>query len=261
MGTTTVLERPLDLIHHEDFSVKPGEQGPQRGEHRVVWWDPKLLRLGVESNFGLRQEEVLADASPESVERYQAWKAARAGMIERGQRPQFQVFTPSESAAGPEDFECEITVEGTERQPGRPGGARFGSLVHGILRDIALDAGPADAHALAHLQGRLLGAPPGEVEAAAEAVVAALRHPLLGRALASERVQRELPVTFPWAGQVLEGIIDLAFLEKGEWTIVDFKTDDDFRARRSHYEKQIAWYALAVARIRKAPVRACLFQV
>ncbi len=65
----------------------------------------------------------------------------------------------------------------------------------------------------------------------ASAIEAALAHPLMARARAAARIHREYPVTLPLeqAGAILEGVIDLAFIENGAWVIVDFK--DRWRCR------------------------------
>ena len=53
-------------------------------------------------------------------------------------------------------------------------------------------------------------------------------------------------------------MIDLAFEAEGRWHIVDFKTDADIAANRAHYERQLHWYSLALARLNNAPVQAHL---
>src|SRR5262249_25144824 len=72
------------------------------------------------------------------------------------------------------------------------------------------------------------------------AVFAALQHTMLARARQSNRVHRELPITLrTQAGQIFEGIIDLAFVESSRWMIVDFKTDVEKRDRQSRYRRQV----------------------
>ena len=49
---------------------------------------------------------------------------------------------------------------------------------------------------------------------------------MLERARAAERCHRELPVHLRLEdGRLLEGVIDLAFLEQDRWVVVDFKSD------------------------------------
>ncbi len=58
---------------------------------------------------------------------------------------------------------------------------------------------------------------------------------------------------------VLEGVVDLAFREKGGWVIADYKTDvgtdPDFPARLEAYRRQVDLYAEAWARLTGEPVK------
>jgi ATP-dependent exoDNAse (exonuclease V) beta subunit len=257
-GEASVLSRPDDFVGQPEFSVKPGLHRAQAGGHGVVWWDPGALRLNVGGNFGLRQEDILADAGPDDgLDRYHAWQRAREEAIERGEHPQFELLLPSEATgAPPAGFEGAIEIDESLARPGRPSGTRFGTLVHLVLRDIELTGGGAGAEALARMHGRVLGASPEEVEAAAEAARAAVAHPLIVRAAHAERCHRELPVMLRLEqNRLLEGVIDLAFLESGAWCIVDFKSDADLKAKRLHYRNQLQWYAAALAKITGQAVR------
>jgi ATP-dependent helicase/nuclease subunit A len=59
--------------------------------------------------------------------------------------------------------------------------------------------------------------------------------------------------------QVLEGVIDLAFLEEDGWVIADYKTDvgtdPDFARRRDGYRRQVDLYAEAWTRLTGATVK------
>jgi ATP-dependent helicase/nuclease subunit A len=59
--------------------------------------------------------------------------------------------------------------------------------------------------------------------------------------------------------QVLEGVIDLAFLEKDGWVIADYKTDigtdPDFPRRRAGYRRQVDMYAEAWTRLTGSTVK------
>ena len=61
------------------------------------------------------------------------------------------------------------------------------------------------------------------------------------------------------AHQVLEGVIDLAFLEADGWVIADYKTDlgtdPDFGTRLDAYRRQVDLYAEAWARLTGEPVK------
>lgn len=257
-GDASVVDRPF--FTRDEPSVKPGLHSPEQGPHTVVWWDPRTLKLNAPANLGLRQQEILM-ADSEGVEspsmvRYRAWHDNREQIISSAQTKQFDIFTATEASERPKDFTTAVAVEFVDRRPDRPAGARFGTLVHTMLRDASLDANEEALKALATLHGRLLGATPEEMEHAALAVAAALPHPLLAKARESERMNRELPILLPIEGnRVLEGVIDLAFYADGCWHIVDFKTDADVAPNRARYERQLQWYGLALSRLNQAPVK------
>jgi ATP-dependent exoDNAse (exonuclease V) beta subunit len=57
---------------------------------------------------------------------------------------------------------------------------------------------------------------------------------------------------------IMEGVIDLAFVENDEWVVVDFKTDADISGHRAQYERQLQWYAYALSRLTGLRIRASL---
>jgi ATP-dependent helicase/nuclease subunit A len=263
-GDASVADRPF--FSSDEPSVKPGLHVPRQGTHEVVWWDPRALKLAAPPSLGLRQQEILAadgegKESPSLIV-YRRWLEERDSVSRTGQAKQFDVFTATEAPESPVDFRGEVTVELIAKSVGRPTGPRFGTLVHTILRDAPLDGDPTTLAALAQVHGRLLGATGEEVEAAIDAVAAALVHPLLAQARRSQRLHRELPIMLKLdANRVLEGVIDLAFEAEGRWHIVDFKTDADVSANRIHYERQLHWYSLALSRLNNATVRAHLLSI
>ncbi len=240
-GDLTLLNGPVG-----QECVKPGLHRPRRGEHEVVWWDPKALRLEVDAKLGLSDYDMLAAPASESLAAHEAWKQRRAAAIARGAAPSFAIFNPSETAAPPPGFESAVQFETTLRAAGRPFGPRFGTLTHAILRDSELRAERVEA--LAAMHGRSAGATRDEISAAAEAAKAALAHPLIARARAAERILIETPLMARIDGRALDGTMDLAFLENGVWHIIDFKTDAHIETRRKHYETQLGWYAVALSR-------------
>jgi ATP-dependent helicase/nuclease subunit A len=148
----------------------------------------------------------------------------------------------------------------------RPGGARFGKLVHSILASTPLDADRSTIEALAAVHGRILSAPDDEVDAATETVKNLLTHALLGRARAAESrgdCRRETPVTCTLAdGTLIEGIVDLAFEEQDGWTVVDYKTDRELAAiGEDRYRRQVALYASAIAQATGRPASGVLIRV
>jgi tetratricopeptide (TPR) repeat protein len=121
----------------------------------------------------------------------------------------------------------------------RPGGRRFGALVHSMLASIDLDAGAEAVQgsaASAAVHGRMFAATQEEIQAAITTVAAALQHPIMRRASVSVgkgNIRREAPVLLTLEdGSIAEGLLDLAFREQTSdfdgWTVVDFKTDQEF---------------------------------
>jgi ATP-dependent helicase/nuclease subunit A len=259
-GDRTVLERPSEYFGQPEDSVRPGRHKPQAGDHQVVWWDPLGLRLDVAQGVGLRHEDILAPEpalrAAEGIASYRLWQQNRQQTIETGQSPAFRIVTPTDGIEEPPELRP-IRVESAATGAERPGGRRFGILVHAILRDldIAGDIG-GDAHglsgqivALARVHARLLHAPVDEADAAAAAVELAWAHPLLVRARAARHCHRELPIYLRLDdGRLLEGVIDLAFIEQDRWVVVDFKSDSPHTSR---YQRQLQWYLFALSKLTK----------
>jgi ATP-dependent exoDNAse (exonuclease V) beta subunit len=228
-----------------------------------VWWSPSALKLDADPPFGLRREDLSTKDAGESVVRegrtaYDAWSLERATAITDGSSPSLQIRTVTEFAHGGE-WPAGITelppVEVIElpRAGERPGGRRFGTLVHAVLATAPLDADPTMLRALASLEGRILGAPDHEMSAAAALAGRVLAHPLLAAARRAEtagKCRREVPVTLMLSdGRLLEGVVDLAYEHEGAWRVVDFKTDEDPRAMLTGYSRQVGLYAAALARV------------
>jgi ATP-dependent exoDNAse (exonuclease V) beta subunit len=61
-------------------------------------------------------------------------------------------------------------------------------------------------------------------------------------------------------GFLIEGVVDLAFERAEGWTVIDFKTDEEFRANASAYRRQVGMYAKAI-QANGSPVLALLMRV
>ncbi len=258
-GDDSILTRPAKAPAKMK-SVAPGLHRPQQGAHRIVWWDPRLLILNVEEKMGLRQDKLLqADenklVSDRGIKLREDWSANRAAMLAAGMAPRINVATATElalaaPAAGPQHAEA-IAIEETRRDPGRPHGKRFGTLVHLTMLRAPLDADAREIGKIAAGAAKMIGASHDEVAAAVNCVTAALKSPLMRRAKAADTVMRECPLMIRLAdGIAVEGVADLAFAENSSggavWTVVDFKTDVDVAARLDEYRAQIRFYVRAV---------------
>jgi ATP-dependent exoDNAse (exonuclease V) beta subunit len=273
-GKDTVLERP-DMETATAATVRPGAfamHDPVTDEpFTVVWWDPQAIDARGEERQGLRREYLITkEARPEDVAadraRFDAWQSRRAQTIALGSRPSMAVLTATEwSKAVPAvDAVPEVTVDVVPARPGRPGGRRFGTLVHSVLATVPLDAAAEDVRAIAQVQARLISALTGEAEAAAVLVADVLAHQLLATARqASERGSclREVPVSIVRDGVLIDGQADLAFEEKSGWVVVDFKTDGEFALGEANYRRQVALYAEAITHATGRPARGVLLRV
>ena len=266
-GSESVCERP-ERAPYGAVSIMPGLHTPEAGGHEVVWWDPRTLELDKASTTGLQQDEVLRE-DPEGVtskaglDAFAAWDDARQRLLSLGAQPALQVFTAREAPpVGPAGGPLLHESTGSLRT-GRPGGRRFGTLVHAALSEVPLDAAAAEVSRVVMLKGRLLGSDPAELRAAKDAVAAALDHPLLRSAAKSKAVRRESPVALKLDdGTLAEGVIDLAFVEDGGgWVVIDFKTDTELDGHRAQYEAQVSVYLRAISQATGKSARGVLLSV
>jgi ATP-dependent helicase/nuclease subunit A len=150
------------------------------------------------------------------------------------------------------DSEGKVQVIEVPRDPERPAGTRFGALVHATLAAVPLDASDDQVRQVTFLHARILGADEREVTAATSVVQSVLAYSLMiqaREAVSRGHCRRETPVTVNLAdGTLVEGVLDLAFLEKDEWTVVDFKTDRELEKEVERYKRQVALYALSIER-------------
>ena len=151
------------------------------------------------------------------------------------------------------------------RAANRPSGRRFGTLVHAVLASVPLDGDGNIIQRLATIHGRILGAPQDEVDAASESVRVALAHGVFEEARQAAqqgRCRREVPIAWLDSnGLLIEGVIDLAFERAGGWTVIDFKTDEEFRGDETAYRRQVGIYKAAIKAANGAPVSAVLMRV
>ena len=82
------------------------------------------------------------------------------------------------------------------------------------------------------------------------------------RLLASDRVEREWAFTFRRTdgrgqAQLVQGVIDCCFMERGQWILIDYKTDSaqDIAAVLEKHRPQVKIYAEALERITGIKVR------
>jgi ATP-dependent exoDNAse (exonuclease V) beta subunit len=273
-GRDTVLERP-DGQGPSLRTMRPGvyqQIDPCTSEpFDVVWWDPLLLERPGEERRGIRREDLITkEARPEVVAadraRYEQWKSGRAHVREHAARPSLSVVTATEFVKGA-DGPLAAAVDIIDNSDGgaRPGGRRFGILVHALLANIPLEATADDVRDLALVHARMLAATDEERAAAAAIVQRTIAHDVWRRARAAATAgagcYRETPISFTRDGVLIDGQIDLAFESGGRWTVVDFKTDTELGASEDVYRRQVALYAEALTTITGTPADAVILRV
>jgi ATP-dependent helicase/nuclease subunit A len=268
---------------------RPGSSGPHlfpppRGagedegggsEFSVVWWDPRALKLGAEAPLGIRRPELIvkdvaADVVESGLAAYSSWRDGRQQATDAGSQTSITVRTVTQAAktageTAPDLHFPPVEIVELPRAANRPSGRRFGALIHAVLASIPLDGDQPAIQRLATIHGRVLGAPDEEIAATAEAVRAALAHAVFAdarQAAQRGRCRREAPLA--WRdpnGLLVEGVVDLAFEQGESWTVIDFKTDEEFRENETAYRRQVAMYAAAIRAANGARVSALLMRV
>ncbi len=293
----SVLSRPDDdpasklTVCPGAYTLTSGATIPASdGSYELTWWSPEpaALALDVQAPFGLRRDDLIVkDVSPAvlkaNLETYRSWRAARDAALTAARVPSIRVMTATE-AATPGDAalfrgaalhpstgsgcweDIDVTIETVRGDAPRPGGVRFGTLVHALLADVPLsDASRDAASRLAHAHGRVLGAEESEVSAALDAVTRVLAHPVLraaADAAGAGRCYRETPVTIRLdTGALIEGHVDLTFQDEGSFVVVDFKTDRELDGALDGYRRQVQIYAAAIRAATGKPVRGILMRI
>ncbi len=273
-GKDTVLERP-DMETATAATVRPGAfamHDPVTDEpFTVVWWDPQAIEARGEERQGLRREYLITkEARPEDVAadraRFDAWQSRRAQTIALGSRPSMAVLTATEWSKAVPAVEAvpDVTVDVVPARPGRPGGRRFGTLVHACWRRCR-------STLLQRTCARSRRCKPGcsahprvkQTPRQCSSLTSSRTSCLLpqGRRASVGSCLREVPVSIVRDGVLIDGQADLAFEERSGWVVVDFKTDGEFALGEAIYRRQVALYAEAITHATGRPARGVLLRV
>jgi ATP-dependent exoDNAse (exonuclease V) beta subunit len=274
-GDESVVDRGPRAMAPPEGCIRPGLHKARVGTHTVAWWDPNALRLDVEENVGLRQQRILeADESGVEVaqgeQAYTQWKQGRLAAIEKASWPTIKAQTVTALAAAADLTDpalARIQLEKVSRADAeRPGGRRFGALVHAVLAAVDLNASADEISAVAQANARLIDATLEETNAAITTVRNVLKHPLIERAARAQALRRETPLQhYREDGTLIEGVVDLAFQEStaefNGWTVVDFKTDREIEKAEDQYRAQVTAYVEAVRVATASPARGFLLVI
>ena len=182
---------------------------------------------------------------PEAFEWAEKFKARDAARREETLR---HLKTVKRRTAHEADFEAESLStnedslrRGTsQNENAASSGIGFGRLVHRLLEWSGREETKVDRAAQ---WASSLGLPLSRAQEAFQAVESLDSSDLGKRIRSAREVFRELPVTVNKNGETRDGRIDLAFLEDGQWVLVDYKTDHDPEKRLELYEAQVRFYA------------------
>lgn len=150
--------------------------------------------------------------------------------------------------------------------------AQRGTLTHKVLQKIGLDQKPtAQVAAFTdQLAAQRVIDPKLAAHIDAQSICAFLSSDIAARARQSERKLLEAPFCLALSAKeagladstetiIVQGVIDLCFIENGSWIIVDYKSDkvtaDSICSAAQKYATQLSLYAKALSRITNLPVK------
>ncbi len=262
--------------------VRPlGEIPFGKCEKNVTWFDSRRLVFGVQGpttpGVSTTVDGSASDAQ-KALAAEEAWIAERRAVRKRASATAGPIVTPSHVGVPSEVNENAPTGaqrlfgaehEGEQAELSAASGsaaaaddepAVFGSYVHEILATVDLSG--VDLEPIARTLARRYGITDAVAARAIEMIERVLRLPIMDEARAATRVFREAPL----AGHVLtgrgQGKADLLFERRGEWQVVDFKTDrlaglDSLTGHAA----QLMEYSASLAALVGVEVKTCLCMV
>ena len=180
------------------------------------------------------------------------WIVERGEVLQRASRPQTISATALSAVAKEEPGQGQIPY-----RRGR-GSTNLGRAVHSVLQTVDMES-ENGLESVSRAQATVEGVP-GRWEEIQGLVRIALDSDAVRAAIGSGRYFRELFVSAPINGVLLEGFIDLLFEDEYGLTIVDYKTDDvdseeGIDRALDKYGPQMGAYAFAVEQATGKPVR------
>ncbi|MGM0897765.1 MAG: helicase-exonuclease AddAB subunit AddA [Bacillota bacterium] len=177
----------------------------------------------------------------------------------------------------PESFIQNYQPKAQKKAPHRPdflmdrklSAADVGTAVHTVMQHVPLERRMSLEEIrqfLDELVGREILTHEEAQAVKAEEIEAFFHSGIAGRLMGAEAVKREVPFTYARADgegdhQIVQGIIDCLFKEKGEWILLDYKTDqtrwmgDVQSVMKDRYSIQLSVYQEAVEAILRIPIK------
>ena len=157
--------------------------------------------------------------SPEQlINKRRAWETSRVELLARAVG---SALRSSPSKLGDESGAINEEPVDTERLRVMD----FGVAVHDVLEKVDLQATETEQRQQIEQFLLLTGLSAEDQRRAVEITKRAVGSELFARLRQAEQVYRELPFTQVLDRGLMEGKIDLLFCEKGQWILVDYKTD------------------------------------
>jgi len=186
----------------------------------------------------------------------QEWLERRAAVIQTASRPASIAATTLAHVEKEEADGGETTY-----RRGR-GGTNLGRAVHSVLQSVDLESGEGTEE-ISRAQAAVEGMPQRWKEIA-DLARRAIDSEVVRRAVSSGRYYREVFVSAPVEGILVEGFIDLLFEEDDGLVIVDYKTDslrneEEIQKSMASYRLQGGAYALALQRSSGKSVKQAVF--
>jgi len=180
------------------------------------------------------------------------WKEKRALVLAQSSRPAAVAVTDLVKMAKQEAEGGEVYY-----RAGR-GSSSLGRAVHSVLQSIDLATG-AGLEDISRAQAAAEGIA-GQWQEVAGLAGNGLQSDVVRRAVESGSYRREVFISVPVEGKLLEGIMDIVFEEDGGLVIADYKTDaidseNELLRKKELYELQAGLYALMAQEATGRPVR------
>ena len=204
-------------------------------------------------SFGVNgdADQAGASAPQDDFTKRSQWIEERDKIVRQASRPQTVSATALASVSKEESGQGQIPY-----RRGR-GSTNLGRAVHSVLQTVDMEAGEG-LESISRAQATVEGLA-GRWEEIRGLAKNALDSDAVRSAVASGKYFRELFVSAPINGALIEGFVDLLFENENGLTIVDYKTDDvdsseDIDRALDKYGSQMGAYAYAVQQATGLPV-------